>query len=240
MKILKFQSIGDRYSMSKLPAFIALILFVPAFSIGVAMSLFIAPGLVGNSIFTAVKIWGIAFPLLWVMITNSQVLRSPKFKRTEVKLGLGLGIVMFVAILLAYYSIGQQVIDLPEIRAKAAEVGITQPYLYLAGCVYWSFINSLVEELTWRGFVVSQLKVLTSPTIAVILAALFFTIHHSLALYGYTYNWLVVALGSLGVFVAGLVWAWCYSRYRSVTSGYISHILADLAIAIIGYQLLFG
>jgi len=226
--------------MSKMSALIALVLFVPAFSIGVAMSLFIAPGFVGNSVFTAVKVWGIAFPLFWVMRTNSTALRLPKFKWSEIRVGLGLGIIMFGAIALAYLLIGQQVIDLPEIRAKASEVGITKPSLYLAGCVYWSFINSLVEELTWRGFVVSQLKVLVSPTVAVILAALFFTTHHSIALYGYTHNWLVVALGSLGVFIAGIVWAWCYNHYRSITPGYISHILADIAIAIIGYQLLFA
>lgn len=224
--------------MSK-SALIALILFVPAFSIGVAMSLFIAPGVIGNSVFTAVKIWAIAFPLFWVIKTNT-ALRLPKFSWLEIKVGLGLGIIMFGVIVLAYLLIGQQVIDLAEIRDKAATVGITNRYVYLAGCVYWSFINSLVEELTWRGFVVSQLKILVSPTIAVILAALFFTTHHSLALYGYTHNWLVVALGSLGVFLAGIVWAWCYSYYRSVTPGYISHILADLAIAIVGYRLLFG
>ncbi|MEL6928131.1 MAG: type II CAAX endopeptidase family protein [Cyanobacteria bacterium J06600_6] len=226
--------------MSKISALIALILFVPAFSIGVAMSLFIAPGLVGNSIFTAVKIWGIVFPLLWVMKTNSKALRLPKFRWLEIKVGLGLGIIMFAAISLAYFGIGQQVIDIPDIRAKAAEVGITKPYLYLAGCVYWSFINSLVEELTWRGFVVSQCKILVPQTVAVVLAALFFTAHHSLALYGYTHSWLIVGLGSFGVFVAGLVWAWCYNHYRSITPGYISHILADLAIAIIGYQLIFS
>jgi len=226
--------------MSKISALFALFLFVPAFSVGVAMSLFVAPGFVGNSIFTAVKIWGIAFPLFWVMRTKSSALRLPKFKWLELKVGLGLGIIMFGAILLAYYSIGHQAIDIPDIRAKAFEVGITSPYLYLAGCVYWSFINSLVEELTWRGFVVSQCKVLVAPKVAVLLAALFFTAHHSLALYGYTHNWLIVILGSLGVFVAGIVWAWCYSHYRSITPGYISHILTDIAIAIIGYQLLFG
>lgn len=226
--------------MSKTSALIALILFVPAFSIGVAMSLFIAPGIVGNSVFTAVKIWGIGFPLLWVMKTDSTALRLPKLKGSEIKLGLGLGIIMFGAIMLTYWLVGQQVINLTDIRAKATEVGITNPGVYLAGCVYWSFINSLVEELTWRGFVVSQCKILLPKTLAVIIAALCFTTHHSIALYGYTHNWLVVFLGSLGVFLAGVIWAWCYSYYRSITPGYISHILADLAIAIIGYRLLFS
>ena len=98
----------------------------------------------------------------------------------------------------------------------------------------------MIEELTWRGFVVSQCKILVSQTTAVILAALFFTAHHSLALYGYTYNRLVVVLGSIGVFMAGIIWAWCYNHYHSIAPGYVSHIWADLAIAIVGYQLLFS
>ena len=225
--------------MSRKSAAIALLLFVPAFSIGVVMSLFIAPGIIGNSIFTATKVWAIAFPLAWTVKYNSQALRLPKFSLQEVGVGLGLGILMFAAIISAYFSIGQQIIDLTAIRAKATEVGITSPLLYLAGCVYWSFINSLVEECTWRGFVVSRCKVLFPEAIAVILAALFFTTHHSIALYGYTHSWLIVLLGSLGVFIAGIVWALCYDRYQSIVPGYISHILADLAIAIVGYQLLF-
>ena len=225
--------------MSKRLAAIALLLFVPAFSIGVVMSLFIAPGIIGNSIFTAMKVWGVIFPLAWTAKHNFQALRLPKFTLPEIKVGLIWGILMFGAIISAYFFIGQQIIDLTAIRAKATEVGITSPRLYLAGCVYWSFINSLIEECTWRGFVVSRCKVLVPNAMAIILAALFFTTHHSIALYGYTHSWSIVLIGSLGVFIAGIVWAGLYKRYQSVVPGYISHILADLAIAFLGYQLLF-
>ena len=225
--------------MSKSSAAIALLFFVPAFSIGVIFSIFIAPGIIGNSIFTAMKVWAVVFPLGWTVKYNSQALRLPKFTWQEVGVGLGLGILMFGAIISAYLLIGQQIIDLTTIRAKATEVGITSLTLYLAGCVYWSFINSLIEEYTWRGFVVSRCKVLFPDAIAVILAALFFTTHHSIALYGYTHSWSVVLLGSLGVFIAGIVWAGLYDRYQSIIPGWIAHILADIAIASVGYQLLF-
>ena len=224
--------------MSKSSAAIALLFFVPAFSIGVVMSLFIAPGIIGNSIFTATKVWAVIFPLGWTAKYNSQSLRLPKFTLREVGVGFGLGVLMFAVIISAYFLFRQQ-IDPTAIRAKATEVGITSPSLYLAGCVYWSFINSLVEECTWRGFVVSRCKVLFPNAIAVILAALFFTTHHSIALYGYTHSWSIVLLGSLGVFIAGVIWAGVYDRYQSIVPGYISHILADLAIAMVGYRLLF-
>ena len=226
--------------MPQIYALIALILFAPAFSIGVIASLYIAPGTIGNGVFTATKIWAIALPLFWTIKTNRDQLKIPKFRQQELKVGSILGILMFSVIIFAYLIVGRQLIDVASIKTKAAEVGITSPYLYLAGCLYWSFINSLVEECIWRGFAFSQCRVLFREAVAVVLAAVLFTIHHSIALYGYTQDWTVVLLGSLGVFSAGIIWSWCYSHYRSVVPGYISHILADLAIALVGYQLLFA
>ena len=226
--------------MSKMLASIALLLFVPACSVGVVMSLFIAPGKIGNGVFAAVKIWVVVLPLFWTARTNPNAIRLPKLNWTEIKVGLSLGILMFSAIAITYLFVGQQIINTADLQAKAREVGLVNPYLYVAGCFYWSFINSLIEECTWRGFVVSQSKVLFPQKIAVILAAIFFTVHHSIALYGYTHNLLVVFIGSLGVLLAGIIWAWCYNFYQSVVPGYISHIFADIAIAIIGYKLLFS
>lgn len=225
--------------MPKALALTALLFFVPAFSIGVAASLFVAPGIIGNTIFAVIKVWAVVFPLLWTIATNPKALRFPKFEWQEIKTGLVLGALMFGTIALAYLSIGQQAIALSDVKAKATEVGLVEPYIYLIGCFYWSFVNSLIEECTWRGFVVSKCQVLFPKYAAVILAALFFTVHHSIALYGYTSSPIIVLLGSLGVFLAGIIWTWCYSHYQSIVPGYVSHILADLAIAIAGWQLLF-
>ena len=62
--------------MSQALAITALLLFVPAFSIGVTASLFVAPGIIGNSIFAAVKLWVVVFPLLWTIKTNPQGVTS--------------------------------------------------------------------------------------------------------------------------------------------------------------------
>lgn len=220
-------------------ALIALLLFVPASSIGVTIALFIAPGAIGNGVFTAVKIWIVILPLLWTWKTNPTALRLPPFKQREIIAGISLGLLMFGAIMATYLLLGKQWIDLRDIRAKATEVGITSLGVYVAGFFYWSFINSAIEECIWRGFVYSQCRVLMNSMTAVVMSAIFFTLHHSIALYGYTNNWLVVGLGSLGVFVAGAIWSFCYRTYNSIVPGYISHILADIAIGIIGWDLLF-
>jgi len=50
----------------------------------------------------------------------------------------------------------------------------------------------------------------------------------------------ITVLGSVGVFLGGAIWSWLYLRYRSVWPCYLSHAIADAAIFIIGYRLIFG
>jgi hypothetical protein len=49
-----------------------------------------------------------------------------------------------------------------------------------------------------------------------------------------------VALGSLAVLAAGACWSFLYLRYASIWPGWISHVLADLAVFAIGWHLLFA
>ncbi|WP_036479363.1 CPBP family intramembrane glutamic endopeptidase, partial [Myxosarcina sp. GI1] len=186
-------------SLSRRQAAIALLLFVPVFSIGVTMSLLIAPGIVGNSVFTVAKVWAVVFPLWWTWNHNRHSLGLPRFDRQKTLIGLAWGLLMFGVIICAYLLLGKQWIELTDIRNKATVVGITSLSIYLAGCFYWCFINSFIEECIWRGFVYPQCEKLSSGIAAVALSAVFFTLHHIIALYAYTQNWLVVFIGSLGV-----------------------------------------
>ena len=53
------------------------------------------------------------------------------------------------------------------------------------------------------------------------------------------FNWPIVLLGSLGVFIGGAAWSWLYLRFRSIWPGYLSHAIVDAALFIIGYWLIF-
>jgi membrane protease YdiL (CAAX protease family) len=74
--------------------------------------------------------------------------------------------------------------------------------------------------------------------VAIVIAALLFTAHHVIALSAWVGPPLVV-LGSVGVFLGALIWSAIYARERSIWPCYFSHILADLAILLIAYDLLF-
>ncbi len=157
--------------------------------------------------------------------------------------GLGVGAIvggaMVATILAAYYLVLGDQIDPLLLRNTAAEMDLARPGIYLAGAAYWIFINSLIEEYVYRWFVLRQLRTLVPDVAAVLGSALIFTIHHTVAMADYL-GPLHNALGTVSVFTAGVCWSWLYLRYRSVWPPWVAHVLADIAIFVIGWQLIFG
>jgi len=155
--------------------------------------------------------------------------------------GVLTGIVIAAGILAGYWLIGQRLIDPQMLEDVAEENNLTSLPVYLALVLYLTLINSLLEEYVWRWFVYRQCERLMPAFggwLAVIASALFFTLHHVIALH-VQFGWAVTLLGSAGIFVGGVTWSWLYRRYRSIWPGYVSHIFADAAVFIIGWLLLF-
>lgn len=215
------------------------ILIVVASSFGTAMSLHIAPGVIGKTIYFFCHLWMLAVPLIWHIWSGRGKINIVPPKLKELLAGTVLGLLMFGAILGAYWLVGRSWIDLASIRMRAQQAGTGNASIYLAGTIYFSFVNSLFEEYIWRWFIASKCEILIPGIGAVFLSALLFTLHHIIGLAAYV-DWRVVLVGLFGVFVGGAIWSWCYLTYRSIWSSWISHILADLAIAIVGWQLLFA
>lgn len=220
-------------------ATLALLLLVPAASLGIAARLYI-PGWVGEVAFFTTRLWLIAFPLLWFLTVDRATFIPALPSGKDWCMGMGLGLLMFSAIGLAYELLGQHWINPDTVQEKAQQVGLTNPALYIASALYFTFINSFLEEYIWRWFVYRHCKSLIPGIRAVCLAAFCFTLHHTIALVAYTGNGWVVLLGSVGVFGAGAIWSWCYLTSGSLWACYISHLVADVAIALIGWHLIFS
>lgn len=232
---MKYKS--NFYSVTKAQQ--ALFLLVPAASIGVVMATYIAPGIIGQAFFTLTKIWLVALPIYWRFIFEKKAIKLPKINLKQVNFGLILGLIMSAIIIAAYWFIGLKYLNITEIRTQATTVGITKVSIYFLAVMYWSFINSLIEECVWRGFVYRQCRIWQPKLMAIIISALFFTLHHIIALFFYLQNPLLAIVSSFGVFIAGVIWSFCYQK-SGFWACYISHILADLAIGLIGWHLLFS
>lgn len=221
-------------------AVIALLLLVPAPTLGVWAAMW-SPSLrgsgVGQVIYAVTKVWILVLPLIW----HKLVVGKPFEVNRPHGMAMGWlsGIAIGVVILLFYLAIGSKLLDPESIRTTATANGLDQAWKYLGLVLYLSFVNSLLEEMVWRWFVQTQFETLFPTWTAAILSAGCFTLHHVFALKAQM-DWVATLLASLGVFVGGCIWSWCRARYRNVWPGYVSHILADLAIFWIGWQILFA
>ncbi|MBW4518953.1 MAG: CPBP family intramembrane metalloprotease [Scytolyngbya sp. HA4215-MV1] len=218
---------------------LALLLTVPFPSIGAIMSLLIAPGVSGQIGLIICQMWLLVLPIAWLLGVDQQPLRIPKPKRRDWITGIVVGLLMFSIILVIYWLFAKQWINQAEVLNQVKQVGLISQPIFLMGCIYFALINSLIEEYIWRWFVYRRCEELISARGAVFLTAGFFTVHHIIVLIFYT-DWKIVVLGTLAVFVAGLVWSESYRRYRSIWSSYVSHSMAGLAIYIAAWQILFG
>ncbi|MCU0306148.1 MAG: CPBP family intramembrane metalloprotease [Thermoanaerobaculales bacterium] len=220
-------------------ALIALGLLVPVPSLGAATAMIWAPGPTGQALFMAAKVWLVAFPVLWYLaVERGRPSLSPA-TRGGLGLGLATGVAAGAAIWLAALLTGVLDMDVGELAGVVGEMGLASPRAYLLGALGWTFVNSLIEEFVYRWFVLSELERLVATPAAVLGSAAVFTAHHVVALSTYL-PWGLTVLASTGVFLGGVLWAVLYARTRSIWPGWVSHVLADVAVFAVGWELLFG
>lgn len=234
MKVLNETQLKRRAAM-------ALLLLVPAPSLGTAAAMFWWPELAaGKAAFLASKIWIVLLPLVWMRLVDGEPLSWSPARRGGFGVATALGLLISLAIVGVYALVrAGGAIDAELVAARAGRTGLNQPGVYIAGAVYWITVNSLMEEYVWRWFVFRKFELLAGGKVGVVAAALAFTAHHVVALAG-QFNSSLVGLGSLGVFIGGAAWSWLYLRYRSIWPGYVSHAIVDVPIFVIGYGLIFG
>ncbi len=228
---------------AKQSALLALLLFAPAPSIGVAIALHGAPGAAGSLLWAFAKLWFLLGPALWFLLKERQPLSWSPLAAGQrfagISAGLATGFVMAAGIVAAYLLFGKNQFDPAPMRELLSTAGLTSPERYLLMAAYWTLFNSVVEEYAFRWFLYRQSERQVAPFGAVLLAAFLFTVHHSIALSAYV-PWHLNALASLGVFAAGVIWSTLYARFRSIWPGYVSHLLADVAVFAVGYDILFA
>jgi len=221
-------------------AILALALLVPAPSIGTLAAMVLFPGTaLGKGLFAASKLWLVAFPAVWLKLIDRDRFGLSPARNGGFLMGLASGTGLGLLVLTGWLAFGQGLIDRAFFVGKMREIGLGSLPIYLGGAAYWILVNSVLEEYVWRWFVYGKCEALAGPRMAAMLAALFFTLHHVIALRAYCSLPVAIAC-SIGVFSGGAVWSLMYARYRSIWPGYLSHAIVDLCVFGIGVAMLFG
>jgi membrane protease YdiL (CAAX protease family) len=102
-----------------------------------------------------------------------------------------------------------------------------------------SVVHSMFEEYYWRWFVFGWMRKHTPVAVAIVVSSIGFTLHHIVILGVYFPGafWTMAMPFSVCVGVGGAVWAWIYQRSGSLYAPWVSHVLIDTAIMVIGYDL---
>ena len=158
------------------------------------------------------------------------------FRREGLGMGLLLGGGIFAVILLVFFLF-RPFLDLDAIAAGLmGKEGIgRENFLWVA--LYISIVNSLLEELLFRGLGWLQLRKHTSEGFAMIFSAAAFAAYHVAILDGW-FTWWVYGLCMLGLFLGGLIFN-LLDRRGSLLPSWLAHSGANLAINTVGL-IMFG
>lgn len=226
---------------SRSRALVALLLLVPIPTLGALAGMVWEPTrgtALGQALYIASKIWILIVPVAWWRLVERRAISLSPPKQGGLLAGAFLGLLIALAIVIAYFTFARQWIDVNQMRSAVERNGFGTPVRFLILVVPLALINSLLEEYVWRWFVFSRCEIIFGRIAAIIASSLFFTLHHIIVLHAQT-NWRITLLACTGVFIGGCAWSWCYLRYRSIWPGYISHAITDLAVFAVGWHVLF-
>ncbi len=184
------------------------------------------------------------FPLAWVAWSTGRLPRPSRPGPRGAAAGLAFGLAALAGALALHAAVLRPagVLDgaAAAVQAKVAALGVSTPARFVALGAFYSLLHSAAEEYYWRWFVFGELRRGCGLRRAVLGSSAAFAAHHVVILgtfFGRASPWtpaLTVAVAAGGGF-----WAWLYARSGSLLGPWLGHLLVDVAIFAVGYQLVF-
>jgi len=205
--------------------------------------------------YSAGKLLQFAFPIFWVLRYRRQQLAKAGLpgidqptaqkltQKQSVIFGLVMGVLVAGLMFVIYRFVFPESVLLPlshelSERIKGFSVDTLGKYVGLAA--FYAVIHSFMEEYYFRWFVFGQLRHVTKLVPAIIISGLAFMAHHVIVLghyFGGLTPWTIIL--SLCIAIGGMLWAWQYEASKSLLGPWLSHLIVDAGIFLIGYDLVF-
>lgn len=224
------------------PSFMAWLYFVVA---SPASSDSAAANSTMQALYAAGKVIQFGLPVVWVALFDRSAFRIGRLRPDGIRLGILFGLAVAVFAFALYTGVLRNsalLVDAPErLRSKLRDFGAATPLRYAALVAFLSVINAFLEEYYWRWFIFARLKKYLSLATAILISSLGFMSHHVIVLGVYFPGrfWTAVVPFSLAIALGGAVWAWIYQKSGSLIGPWISHLIVDVAVMAIGYDLAF-
>ena len=126
-----------------------------------------------------------------------------------------------------------------KVGEKVAGLGMDSVWKFAMLSTFYALVHSFLEEYYWRWFVYDLLKRFVNVPMANLISGLGFMAHHVVLLSVYL-GWTspMTWLCSAGVAIGGMYWAWLYQRTGTLFWPWVSHMVVDAGIFVLGYFLI--
>ncbi len=159
-----------------------------------------------------------------------------KFKAKPFLRALLLGVGIYAVILGGYFA-ARPFYDFSVIvDSLSSSNGVTKEnFLFVS--VYISFVNSLLEEFFFRGFVFVNLKKGTNRIAAYAVSSAAFSLYHVAMMIGW-FNIGLFLLVLAGLGAGGVIFNYLNEKHASIYTSWFVHMFANFAINTIGFILM--
>lgn len=187
-----------------------------------------------NKVIIKVTLIAISFLILKFMYkSNLKFLKIKQLK--NYKSGIYLSIFTFFIIFIGFFII-KDFLNLTKIKNDFFYKYNLKGISFFIASFYLIFINALLEEYFFRGFILQNFN---NKKFASVFSALSFSIYHLANFKSWFSNKYILIFPLIGLFIAGLLFNFLAKKTKDIYNSYIPHLFADLSIVIIGYYILF-
>lgn len=159
-----------------------------------------------------------------------------RFRREGLLPALGLGAAVYGVILGGYFLLWGWIDFSGIVDSLSSGAGVNKNnFLFVS--LYISFINSLLEEFFFRGFLFANLKDSAGRATAYGFSSLMFALYHVAMMIGW-FHPAVTLLLIAGLMVGGMIFNFLNEKQENICTSWLVHMFANFAINTIGFILM--
>lgn len=158
---------------------------------------------------------------------------QPDKKGIMIALVSGIGV---YAVVLGAYLAFKDVFDFSALTKSLNETTGVNKSNFLWVALYISFVNSLLEELFFRGFSFILLKKIVSTRFAYVFSSLTFALYHIAMMIGW-FGVPVIVISLIGLFAGGMIFNKFDEKSETIFLSWLIHMFANFATNTIGFML---
>lgn len=199
-------------------------------------------GAVARFGYGAIKVFLVVWPLICVFYLLPKPFPAPRVateprRWLALTLGAAMGLVIFGLVYLLMQTPLREVVmeGSPAVKEKLKVLGWDQNFLLWA--ILIATVHAALEEYYWRWFGYGYLQRYLTGAWPHIIAGFAFAAHHYVVVWEFFTPWMAIWLGSM-VAIGGILWSLIYRYTRSLVAPWISHLIVDLAIFWVGWEMI--